>query len=244
MLLSSLTAMSKRIICHAVGSSIPEIQGLERVLRTESTQLALVELYRRSQSEHARNGKCTMEIGSSREKDLVSVLMLDMGDSVCAEIDNSALEDVRIGTQAFSIKHITGPVGTGSIKAKWTADAEQARTFVTESLADGHTHPHILLSYLDVKNRKLTLCCVESGYSTSVIQSLGAEAFKVAAGTNNRGVEYSRRTIQLFLEGCAFCIEVGDIDLLGGLDPYRRRMDEIRRFREQAMRKAGDEVPE
>ena len=162
--------MSKRVICRAVGSSIPEIQAVERVLRSGPTQLALVELYRRSHSEHSHNGKCTMEIGASREKDLVSVLMLDLGDTVSAGIDNNALEDVRIGTQTFSIKHITGPVGAGSIKAKWTADADQARTFVAESLTEGHTHPHILLSYLDVKSRKLTLCCVESGYSTSVIQ--------------------------------------------------------------------------
>lgn len=234
--------MAKRI--RAVGSSIPEIQGLERVLRSGPTQLALVELYRRSQSEHARNGKCTMEIGSSREKDLVSVLMLDMGDTVSAEIDNNALEDVRIGSQLFSIKHITGSVGMGSIKAKWTADADQARAFVTESLVDGHTHPHILLSYLDVKVGKLTLCCVESTRCTEVIHSLGADAFKVAVGTNNRGVEYSRRAIQQFLDGCAFAIDINGIDFHGGLDPYRRRMEEIRRFREQAEHKAGDQVPE
>jgi hypothetical protein len=243
--MSSLTVnMAKRVICKAVGSTIPEIQVVERVLRSKPTQLALVELYRRSQSEHSRNGKCTMEIGSSREKDLVSVLMLDLGASVCAEIDNSALEDVRIGTQLFSIKHITGAVGTGSIKAKWTADADQARAFVAGSLAAEHVHPHILLSYLDVKSGKLTLCCVESMRCTEVIHSLGIDAFKVAVGTNNRGVEYSRQAIQAFVTGCAFCIEVDGIDFLGGLDPYQRRMDEIRRFREEMAHKAGDEVPE
>lgn len=225
------------------GSSIPEIQSLERVLRSRPTQLALVEMYRRSQSEHARNGKCTMEIGSSREKDFVALLMEDLGDSVCAEIDNSAMEDMRIGDHAFSIKHAGGAVGSGSVKAKWTADADQARTFVTESLAPGHVHPHILLNYVDMTGKKVTLNCIESAQCTEVIRSLGEASFIVAAGTNNRGVGYSRKAIQGFLANAAFRVEIDNANLLGGMDPYLRRRQEIRMFRQQLADEASHKVP-
>jgi hypothetical protein len=235
---------TKKPAIVAKGSSIPEIQSLERVLVSRPTQLALVEMYRRSQSEHARNGKCTMEIGSSREKDFVALLMEDLGESVCAEIDNSALEDMRIGEHAFSIKHVTGPVGTGSVKAKWTADADQARTFVAESLAPEHAHPHIIINYVDVVGKKVTLNCIESARCTEVIHSLGEASFIVAAGTNNRGVGYSRKAIEGFLANAAFRIEILDADLLGGLDPYLRRRQEIRMLRQQLADKAADEVAE
>lgn len=226
------------------GSSIPEIQSLERVLRSRPTQLALVEIYRRSQSEHARNGKCTMEIGSSREKDFVALLMEDLGDSVSAEIDNNALEDMRISDHVFSIKHVTGPVGKGTVKAKWTSDADQARAYIAESLAPGHIHPHIIINYVDVEGKKVTLNCIESARCTEVIHSLGEAAFKHTARTNNRGVGYSSKAIKGFLTNAAFQIEIPEADLLGGMDPYLRRRQEIRMFRQQLADKAAHEVAE
>lgn len=222
------------------GSSILEIQSLERALRSRPAQLALADLYQVSQSACSRNGKANMEVGSRRERNLVNALRLALGSTVRNDINNSAVEDMFIGDQPFSIKHVANKVGT-PYKTKWTADAYKAREYIGGA---GRKHPHLLVMYMDLKKEKVTAVCIESSRCVEVIRSLGEDAFDHKAGTNNRGIPHSKRAMQMLLEGCAFCVEMEEMKILGGLDWDQWEMDRIRHYFEKPVDKAGDEVAE
>ena len=223
------------------GSSIPEIQSLERVLRSRPAQEVLANGYRFSQALCSRGGP---EVGNLRERSLVRMLQTPpvleiLGKPVRYDINNGAIEDMFIGDQPFSIKHLAGNVGT-PFKAKWTADADKAQSFIDEA---GHDHPHLLVMYMDMKKEKVTAICIESGRCIEVIRSLGKEAFVTRAGTNNRGVPYSRQAMEMFLDGCAFCVEMEGMKVLGGVDPLQQLMNESLGLFEKPADEASHKVP-
>jgi len=214
---------------HNADLGLPAVQqGLEvvrEVLSNPAAQKDLVTLYSDSQSECTRNGKCGMEIGMSRENDLKAVLVKYATEHIQIDIDNDLVEDFRVKGEPVSVKHVTGKVGTGSVKAKWTSDADQAQQFIESMLTFDPSHyTHILLVYIDTKKKSITLVCVTATTVVEIVREHGASAFSAAKGTNNRGVSYASKTIADFLRKAFFTIEIKDVTLSEGLDPIQRRL--------------------
>jgi len=202
--------------------TVPELEQLKDVLSNKTAQKGLIKLYADSQSECMRNGKCGMEIGMSREKDQGAVLKLFMGDAINLELDNSLTEDYKIGNEEISAKHSQGKVGT-PVKLKWTSDNESIDKVVKEFL-EGAKYPNLLLTYIDMKNKIITIVCIDSNYHSEVIKTLGEAALKVTKGKNTRGIEYSSAAMKEFVKKPYFKIEIPDADLSGGMDTIERRI--------------------
>lgn len=205
---------------------IPELNALKAILTNQNAQKGLVSLYANSQKECTRNGSCGMEIGMAREKDMCAVLKLHLGDAISLDIDNTLPEDFLIHGQKVSIKHSQAKVGS-AVKAKWTSadkSVQEAITFMIEAADD--YYPHLLLVYMDVKTKKIAICCVSSEHNRTTIKGLGKSAFKVPTG-NSRGIEYSTAAMKELMRQCYFVVEITDADLTGGMDPIERRMKEL-----------------
>lgn len=208
-----------------VPERIPELDRIAEVLSNPAAQRDLITLYSDSQSECQRNGKCTMEIGSSREKDLLAVLKRYIGAGIKTDLDNALVEDFCYNDQRISIKHSSDIVGAGNIKAKWTSDGEQADAFIRGMLelkADHYTH--ILLVYINVSKKQIDAIMISASTVLDIVRSLGLAAFKSSKGTNNRGVEYSRKTLQECVKRAYFHVKMVDADVKTDIDPIDRRV--------------------
>jgi hypothetical protein len=204
---------------------IPELDRICEVLSNPAAQRDLVLLYSDSQSECKRNGKCTMEIGSSREKDLLAVLKRYIGDGIKTDLDNALVEDFRFNDQRISVKHSSDIVGAGNLKAKWTSDGEQADAFIRGMLEFKPDHyTHILLVYIRVETKRIDALMVSADTVLDIVRTLGLEAFKSSKGTNNRGVEYSRKTLQQFVKRSYFHVKMVDAGVKTDIDPIERRI--------------------
>lgn len=90
----------------------------------------LPKLFQIAELESSRAGKIGMEVGSVREKIIVSLLIYKFGEAnVETEIPISKSEvDVKVFGNPISIKTITGKSLTG-IKLIWTVDSKKALEF-------------------------------------------------------------------------------------------------------------------
>jgi hypothetical protein len=208
-----------------VPEKIPELDRIEEVFRNPAAQRDLVTLYSDSQSECQRNGKCTMEIGSSREKDLLAVLKRYIGAGIKTDLDNALVEDCCYNDQRISIKHSSGAVGSGNVKWKWTADSAQADAFIREMLALDPKHfTHILLVYINVEKKRIDAVMVSANTVLDIVRTLGAEGFKSVAGTNNRGISFSTKILQQFVKQAYFHVKMTDVSVETDMDPIDRRI--------------------
>lgn len=194
---------------------------LKTVLQQPAAQMELIQLYRESQSEHTRNGKLNMEIGSSREADLIAVLCRYLKD-VLYKIDNKNTEDFTFLGELFSVKHVSAQLGSGSIKFMWAADDKTAKKCIATKDV-GATN--MLVVFIDKKRSLVTIVAVSKEMMVTLINDLGREkALKTATGTDNRGVSFSPAMIKAMVRNHYFIAEIQDVDLSGGLDPIQRRM--------------------
>ncbi len=208
-----------------VPEKIPELDRIAEVLSNPAAQRDLITLYSDSQSECQRNGKCTMEIGSSREKDLLAVLKRYIGAGIKTDLDNALVEDCCYNDQRISIKHSSGAVGSGNVKWKWTADSAQADAFIREMLALDPKHfTHILLVYINVEKKRIDAVMVSASTVLDIVRTLGAEAFKSVAGTNNRGISFSTKILQQFMKRAYFHVKMTDVSVETDMDPIDRRI--------------------
>jgi len=205
-------------------SNIEELKSLQEVLEKKDAQKCLIILYSLSQTECTRHGVCGMEVGMSREKDQGAVLKYFLGDKINLDLDNTLPEDYRIGKVKISAKHSGGKVGT-SVKAKWTSADISVKDAIEAMInADDSYYPNLLLTYLDTKNKKITIICITSEHNKHVIKTMGQGAFTVPKG-NSRGIEYSRQAMTKLLANRYFTIDIKDVYLKGGLNPIERRLD-------------------
>lgn len=203
---------------------VEDLELLKSVLQHMEAQRGLITLYSQSQTECTRNGVCGMEVGMSREKDQGAVLKLFLKDKINLDIDNTLPEDYVIGTEKISAKHSGSKVGS-PVKAKWTsADVSVKEAIESMIHAEDSYYPHLLITYLDTKNNKITMICILSDDNKNIIKTLKEEAFSIPNG-NSRGIEYSKKAMTLLLQRPYFTIEIDDADLKGGLDPIERRMN-------------------
>ena len=96
-------------------------------------QKKLPHLFQLAEMESQRNGKVGMEVGSTREKILIALLMYKFGlDDVNADINITVPEiDVFVKDEPLSIKTVTtqnGRWGNGT-KLVWSVDANTALNF-------------------------------------------------------------------------------------------------------------------
>jgi len=206
---------------------IPRIQRICDVLSEPVAQRDLIGLYSDSQAEFTKNGGLTMEIGMSRERDLLAVLKEHIGEELKTDIDNSLVEDCVYGTARISIKHVSNKIGAGSVKAKWTSDSGQATAYMNKMLElNPETYTHIMIVYIDTKTggvTTITAVFITDRAIMNIVDELKADAFVSKAGTNNRGVEYSRSMITKMLERSAFKVQIDRVSLTNGMNPIDRR---------------------
>jgi hypothetical protein len=203
------------------------MDSLAAVLRNTEAQKGLVFLYALSQQECTRNGQCGMEIGMSREKDQGAVLKEFMGNDIELDLNNDLPEDYVVKGEKVSAKHSQGKVGS-PVKAKWTS-ADKSVEDAIHGMVDAPDsyYPHLLLTYIDIKHKKISIRGIPSEDNRTVIKTLGTEAFKVPKG-NSRGIEYSPAAMKLLMERAYFSIEIEDADLTMGTNPIERRRQLLR----------------
>lgn len=203
---------------------IEDLETLKSVLENKEAQKGLIELYKQSQTECTRNGVCGMEVGMSREKDQGALLKYFLGSKINLDIDNSLPEDYIIGTSKISAKHSGSKVGS-PIKAKWTS-ADKSVEEAIESMINAKDtyYPNLLITYLDIHNKKITIVCISSEENKNIIKTLKNESFKIPKG-NSRGIEYSKKAMKELFNNLYFKIEIPNVELKSGINPIERRMN-------------------
>lgn len=200
--------------------------ALSRIFTTlvePSAQQKLIFLYSLSQSECMRNGKLGPEVGNARENDQKAVLKFYLPD-LNYDIPNKLPQDFELDGERISQKHVTGKAGSGSVKAKWTSDETMANAYIAEMLVgDPTTFTHMLVTYIDPLKKMITVFGFDSGTICSTVMELKEKSFTHCAGTNCRGVEYSKLMMKKLISVPTFRVEF-EGDVTGGLDPIDRRL--------------------
>ncbi len=160
-------------------------------------------LFHIAELESSRAGKIGMEVGSTREKILIALLISKFGaENVETHIPITESEvDVRIYDKPISIKTITGK---GGVKVIWTVDAQKARQFCNTYAPTCD----ILLAQINWNNGKLEgrnkggLFWISLGVQKRILQQMGNHNYLTPPkpGTNPRGVEISRNAFERLLQ--------------------------------------------
>lgn len=169
----------------------------------QKTKNKLPYLFYIAELESSRAGKIGMEVGSTREKILIALLISKFGvGNVETEIPITESEvDVKLFDKPISIKTITGK---GGVKVIWTVDAQKARQF-----CDTYAPTcDILLAQINWNNGKLEgrnkggLFWIPLDIQKRILQQMGNENYLTPPkpGTNPRGVEISRNALERLLQ--------------------------------------------
>jgi hypothetical protein len=164
-------------------------------LLVDKIKRRLPHLFHYAERDSSRAGKVGMEVGSLRERILVSLLIHKFGRSnVETGLPITEHEvDVRILDEPLSIKTLTtsGPT-IGGVKAIWTVDASQAKKFVT----DFTPKCDYLVAHI-VWDDRGGLYFIPSEAQSEVFDHLNRTGyFKLPKeGTNPRGVEITPRAM-------------------------------------------------
>lgn len=206
-----------------------QLNLITEVLGNPEAQKLLTTFYASSQAEHIRNGKLSMEIGNSREKDLIAVLVHYLGDKLKYKIDNDLTEDFQVEDRRVSVKHITVKSKTrdveGVCKCKWTADADKADLYIKEMLeCKPEMFTDILLGFIAPERKTITYVLVAAETVMEGVGVLKEKAFVSRKGTNNRGVEFSKEMMLYMCEHAHSRTTIRGVDLSETLDPIQRRL--------------------
>ena len=160
-------------------------------------QAKLPKLFRIAEIESSRAGKIGMEVGSLREKVIGGLLIYKFGEvNVNTEIPITESEtDVILAGKNLSVKTITG---NGGVKAVWTVDAESSKNFIDNYIPKCD----ILLIQIWWGENKDSLFFIPLNVQKEIFNLLGKEKYlkMPKAGTNPRGVEFSKEAIQKMLQ--------------------------------------------
>ena len=193
----------------------------------KKVQNRLPYLFQIAEIECSRNGKVGMEVGSTREKILIALLIDHFGESrVVTSIPITEPEtDVIIDSIPISIKTITGK---GGVKVSWTVDAPSARDFVNSY----SPQCGILFARVnwDMKssNEPSGLFYIPLETQQKILEQIGVERYLKLpkAGTNPRGIELSRNGLEtLIKDNDTLRIRVNWYRPEVDYDPYKRWID-------------------
>ena len=156
----------------------------------------LPKLFHIAELESSRAGKIGMEVGSAREKVIVALLIYKYGkEKVNTNIPITEAEtDVIVNKIPYSIKTITG---NGGVKAVWTVDASSAANFIENYIPKCH----IILIQINWGYTRGGFSLIPLQVQKKVLDKLGKEKYLKLpkAGTNPRGVEFTREAIETML---------------------------------------------
>jgi len=154
----------------------------------------LPKLFQIAESECSRAGKIGMEVGSLREKIIISFLINTFGNESVETFRITEPEaDVKVNGIPLSIKTITG---NGGIKAVWTVDASSAQTF----LKNYQPKCDIILVKIDWKTGKGGLFVIPIEVQQQLFKSMKEDYLQLPKqGTNPRGVEFNKSAVEKML---------------------------------------------
>jgi len=157
----------------------------------EKIRVRLPYLFQLAELESSRAGKVGMEVGSLRERILIALLVYKFGEqNVDTNIPITEREiDVKLFGQPISIKTVTA---LGGVKIIWTVDAKKAREFREKYF------PKIDVLLVQIKwNGKGGFFFIPFEVQQEVFTEMGRDKYikLPKAGTNPRGVEYSKEAL-------------------------------------------------
>ncbi|MBN2029345.1 ThaI family type II restriction endonuclease [bacterium] len=160
----------------------------------EKIQNKLPKLFYLAELESQRAGKVGMEVGSLRERILVSLLLYKFGEkNVETEIRITEPEiDVLLFYEPISIKTKTG-TGFSGVKLIWTVDEKNAKEFKENYI------PHCDIMYAQINWDNIGgLFYIPVETQKNVFEKIGRyEYIKLPPlGTNPRGVEITSKALQ------------------------------------------------
>ncbi len=151
----------------------------------------LPKLFHMANLESQRAGKTGMEVGTIRERIIVSLLIYKFGEeNVDTAIPTTEREeDVRLFKKPISIKTKTG-TGLSGIKLIWTVDAQNAREFLSKYV------PSCDMIFVQINwQKKGCIYYFPLEIQLEIFRSLRRENYikLPSLGTNPRGVELSEK---------------------------------------------------
>lgn len=169
-------------------------------------QSRLPKLFQIAELESQRAGKVGMEVGSLRERIIVSLLIYKFGETnVETEIPITQPEvDVKLFGHPISIKTKSGS-GFSGVKLIWTVDAKSALDF------QRHYIPSCDMIYVQINwGNSGGLFYFPLNVQLEVFDALGRENYikLPSLGTNPRGVEMSAKAMQKLLSSSVHKIEI------------------------------------
>jgi len=167
----------------------------------------LPKLFHIADLESQRAGKIGMEVGSVRERIIVSLLIYKFGEkNVETAIPITEPEvDVRLFGKPISIKTKSGTAYSG-VKLIWTVDAQNAKEFLNKYI------PSCDMIFVQINwQNKGCLFYFPVEVPLEIFDSVGRDAYikLPSLGTNPRGVEITSKALQaLTLNKNSYKIEI------------------------------------
>jgi len=211
-------------------NKIPDLDLLKTTLENKNFQKGLLQLYADSQKENTRNCKLGMEVGISRERDLVSVLKYFLPDKINSDVDNALPEDFLLNSLKISVKHKQGAIGS-AFKVSWTCADNAVKSTINSMInASDNYYPHLLVVYIKNIEQKITIICITAEENKNIIKSLKENAFKTIKNPkgNTRGIEYSKEAMNKLIKNKYFEVVINNADLTKGKNPIQRRIDVLK----------------
>ena len=160
-------------------------------------QQKLPKLFRIAEIESSRAGKIGMEVGFLRERVISGLLIHAFGEgNIDTNIPSTEPEtDVMVFGKDLSIKTITG---NGGVKAVWTVDAKSSEDFIKNY----RPKCDIILVQTWWGKRKDSFFLIPIDVQRDVFDSFGRNRYlrMPKAGTNPRGVEFSKDALDMMLQ--------------------------------------------
>jgi hypothetical protein len=171
----------------------------------------LITLYQSSQLECSRSSRLTPEVGSSREKDLISSLVSNPLLEVNYVISNEKEEDVIVNNNNISIKHSSNKNNNQSgIKIIWTVDTEKRNEFI--KIFKFNCDLIIVYVRFDktIENGIIEIIyinCNELQNQQTISNIQNEPIFKCLEG-NSRGIEFDKIFFEKIIQNSLFHIKI------------------------------------
>jgi len=176
----------------------------------------LITLYHLSQMECSRSSGLTPEIGSSRERDLISSFVSNLELNVNYNITNDKKEDVIINDLKLSIKHSSNKSKSQSgIKIIWTVDFEKRNEF----LKNFTFNCDIIVVYVRfskmLDNGELEIIYIRKEKLSEIhnnFKLIEKNVFNCLDG-NSRGIEFDKKFYDEILKNINFHIKINFMNI-------------------------------
>jgi hypothetical protein len=182
-----------------MSKKIHELFSKEEIIKKIKEKLPY--LFQLAELDNSRDGKLGMEIGSTRERIVIALLIYNFGEkNVKTNLGIAQSEkDVIVFDEPISIKTVTSKKIVG-VKLIWTVDAQKSLEFIN------HYSPECDMLFVHINwQGKGGLYLIPKEVQQETLFEFGKEFyFKLPkAGTNPRGVEITNQAINKLAEHTA-----------------------------------------